>query len=59
MKDLLVQNIIYKVLIKDRSENIFIEDGKELEKIAFSTIRMCLADEVLPKISTETTPKRF
>ena len=28
-----------------------------MEEITFSTIRMCLADEVLPEISTEITLK--
>ena len=59
MKDLLIQNKIYKVLIRDRSEKISIEDWKELEEIAFNIIRMCLADEVLPEVSIETTSKRL
>ena len=28
-----------------------------MEEIIFSTIRMCLADEILPEINTETTSK--
>ena len=57
MKDLLVQNIIYKVLIRDRPEKITIENGEEVEEITFSTIRMYLVDKVLPEISIETIPK--
>ena len=57
VKDLLVQQRIYKVLVRERLEKISIEDSKELEEIAFSTIRMCLADQVLPKIYSETMIK--
>ena len=57
MKDLLVQNRIYKVLVQKRLEKISVEDWKELEEIVFSMIRMCLADEVLYKISIKTTLK--
>ena len=57
MKDLLVQNRIYKILIRERLKNISIEDWEKLEEITFSTIGMCLADEVLPKISTNITLK--
>ena len=57
MKDLLVQNRIYKVLVRKRLKKISVEDWEELDEIGFSIIRMCLVDEVLPEISTETTPK--
>ena len=57
MKDLLVQNRIYKVLVREKPEKMSPEDWKELEEIAFSTIKMCLADQVLPEIGMETTVK--
>ena len=57
MKDLLVQNRIYKALVREKPEKISLEEWEELEEIAFSTIRMCLADQVLPEISGETTVK--
>ena len=57
MKDLLVQNRIYKILIRDGPKKISVKDWEELEKIAFSIIRMYFADEILPEISTEITPK--
>ena len=44
MKDLLVQNRIYKVLVRDKPEKMSLEDWEELEEIAFSTIRIYLAD---------------
>ena len=46
-------------MVRKRSEKISVEDWEELEEIAFSIIRMYLADEVLPKISTETTLKEL
>ena len=57
MKDLLVQNRIYKVLVREKPEKMCPEDWEELEEIAFSTIRMCLADQVLTEIGMETTAK--
>lgn len=59
MKDLLVQNMIYKVLVWERPEKINLDEWKELKEIAFSTIRMYLIDQVLPKISMETMIKRL
>ena len=51
---MLVQQRIYKILVRKRSESISAEDWEELEEIAFSTIRMCLADQVLLEIYRET-----
>ena len=59
MNDLLVQNRIYKILIWKRLEKISVKDWEELEEIAFSTIRMYLADQVLPKICIETIVKEL
>lgn len=33
------------------------EDWDELEQIAFSTIRTCLSDEIIPEVSMETTAR--
>ena len=38
-------------------KKISAEDWKELEEITFNTIRMCLADQVLPEVCTETMAK--
>ena len=57
IKDLLIQNRIYKVLVREKPEKVSLEEWEELEEIAFSTIRMCLADQVLPEISGETMAK--
>ena len=54
---MLVQQRIYKVLTKERSKKISAENWEELEEIAFSTIQMCLADQVLSKVYTETMAK--
>ena len=57
MKDLLVQNRIYKVLVREKPDKINLEDWEELEEIAFSSIRMCLANQILPEVCTETMAK--
>ena len=36
-------------------EKISAEDWEELKQIAFSMIKMCLVDQVLSEVSTETT----
>ena len=59
MKDLLVQNRIYKVLTRERLKKISIEEWEELEKIAFSTIRICLVDEILLEINMKTILKEL
>ena len=57
VKDLLVQQRIYKVLGKGRPKKISEEDWKKLEEIVFSTIRMCLADQVLSEVCSKTMAK--
>ena len=57
MKDLLVQNRIYKVLVREKPDKMNLEDWEELEEIAFSSIRMCLADQILSEVCTKTTAK--
>ena len=57
VKDLLVQQRIYKILVRERLEKISFEDWEKLEEIAFSTIRMCFVDQVLPEICIETMTK--
>ena len=52
VKDLLIQQKIYKVLIREKLKRIDAEDQEELEEIAFSTIRICLADQALPEVCT-------
>ena len=42
-------------MVRERSQKINIEDWKELEEITFNMIRMCLTDQVLPKVNMETT----
>ena len=44
-------------MVKERSKKINIEDWEELEKIAFSMIRMCLANQVIPEVSIMTMAK--
>ena len=55
VKDLLVQQWIYIVLVRERSKKIHAEDWKKLEEIAFSTIKMYLTNQVLLEVSMETT----
>ena len=59
MKDPLVQNIIYKILTREKSKKISTEEWKKLEEIAFSMIYMCLSDEVLPEINMKTISKGY
>ena len=51
MKDLLVQNRIYKILTRERSKKNSIEEWEKLEEIDFSIIWMYFADEVLLEIN--------
>lgn len=55
MRDLLTHQRLWKVLVRERPEEISVGDWQELEEMAFSTIRMCLCDQLLPAIARETT----
>ena len=46
-------------MVKKRSDRISVEDWKDLEEITFSTVRMCLVDQVLPEVCAETTAQGF
>ena len=46
-------------MIKESSKKISTEDWEELEKITFSTIWMCLANQILPKVCIETMAKEL
>lgn len=53
----MVQQRIYKILVKDRLKKISAEDWEELEEITYSTIRIYLAYQILYEISNEITVK--
>ena len=59
VKNLLVQQRIYKILTKERMKKISAEDWKELEKIAFSIIWMCLVDQIFFEVCIKTTVKEL
>ena len=46
-------------MVRKRLDRFNAEDWEELEEIPFSTIKMCLADQVLSEVCVETTVEGF
>ena len=59
VRDLLVQQVLHKELdgVKKKLASMTDSDWEELDARALSTIRLCLADEVLFNIVGESTTK--